>query len=455
MKILAFSLIIFLSLSLLSDIKFSAPEILQNANNETLVKINFSGDQEFLEEEISFYAYKSNNPFNQDGIKYTLLETLDKFQRLTIALDNTFLDDYLSFRLQIKNDTKKDIFIFLPSDARRVIAQRRANPGFKLPAKKIVGEPRIFEEKINTNTEENFILEEAVDETPVFEGTQVLEEPPNMLVEAEDVDTIWSVSRNLTNDYDANIYQIMWSLFISNPNAFIDGNIHKVRSDTDLIIPPEEVINSIDPMNAKDSINLMDPASNNINESSRLVLTVPEIDERDENLIQSERIPEDGLHSSDEIGSTQALTLMQDESPEALIKKNTRIINFEPSALQSARSTNQEDSSLSYRAITLIAFISLVIGFLVAVFLINRKSNTLSKGNTEIQAGEEPHEISIFDEDLSIENDKELQLLDLARTYIEMDAFEDAAKILDDLIQNSSDSRLIEDANTLKEKLIL
>ena len=45
--------------------------------------------------------------------------------------------------------------------------------------------------------------------------------------------------------------------------------------------------------------------------------------------------------------------------------------------------------------------------------------------------------------------------LPISRTYIEMDAFEDAAKILDDLIQNSSDSRLIEDANTLKEKLIL
>ena len=61
---------------------------------------------------------------------------------------------------------------------------------------------------------------------------------------------------------------------MSNPDAFIDGNIHKVRSDLDLNIPSANEIESVDSESAKESINFMDP---NIQKNdSKLILTSPE-----------------------------------------------------------------------------------------------------------------------------------------------------------------------------------
>ena len=58
-----------------------------------------------------------------------------------------------------------------------------------------------------------------------------------------------------------------------------------------------------------------------------------------------------------------------------------------------------------------------------------------------------------FQTNLSISNDIETHELDLVRTYIEMDDWDSAEKILDKLIANSTNEAIILDARSLlKEK---
>ena len=53
-------------------------------------------------------------------------------------------------------ETKKDIFIFLRSSTRRFLEKRKSNNDFKIPAKKIYGQPRVYEERA-LETESNLI----------------------------------------------------------------------------------------------------------------------------------------------------------------------------------------------------------------------------------------------------------------------------------------------------------
>ena len=58
-----------------------------------------------------------------------------------------------------------------------------------------------------------------------------------------------------------------------------------------------------------------------------------------------------------------------------------------------------------------------------------------------------------FQSNLSISNDIETKELDLVRTYVEMDDWDSAEKILDKLIANSTNESIISDARSiLKEK---
>ena len=259
---------------LFGQVKISAPDVSINNDGEAIIKIDFSASKTFEENELIFSTYKTSNPLDLTSIKFSLLENFENKQRLTIALKDSYLNDYFSFRLSFGESFKKDIFIFLPSDARRIISQRKQQTSFTLPAKKIVGEPEIFEPKDNNEPvlmaedidieEKDLDLDDQTEFTPITKST----------VYAEEIDTIWSVSKSLASSYDASIYQIMWALFMSNPDAFIDGNIHKVRSDLDLNIPSANEIESVDSESAKESINFMDP---NIQKNdSKLILTSPE-----------------------------------------------------------------------------------------------------------------------------------------------------------------------------------
>jgi FimV-like protein len=62
-------------------------------------------------------------------------------------------------------------------------------------------------------------------------------------------------------------------------------------------------------------------------------------------------------------------------------------------------------------------------------------------------------ENNTFQTNLSISNDIETQELDLVRTYIEMEDWDSAEKILEKLIANSNNEAIVSDARALlKEK---
>ncbi len=435
---------------LFGQVKISAPDVSINNDGEAIIKIDFSASKTFEENELIFSTYKTSNPLDLTSIKFSLLENFENKQRLTIALKDSYLNDYFSFRLGFGESFKKDIFIFLPSDARRIISQRKQQTSFTLPAKKIVGEPEIFEPKDNNEPvlmaedidieEKDIELDDQTEFTPITKNT----------VYAEEIDTIWSVSKSLAPSYDASIYQIMWALFMSNPDAFIDGNIHKVRSDLDLNIPSANEIESVDSESAKESINFMDP---NIQKNdSKLILTSPE---DSINYEENEPIIEDETEAIEsyidpvlnEVTEPIAQATSQ-ATPEKIVDANTSIVNLKASSDSNRQVSSSTDrSSMSLIIISLLSF---AFGVTIAYFLISRGKKTIKNNNDETDIQD-----SNLDTELSIENDDEMQQLDLARAYIEMGAFEDANKILDELQEASSSKRILDDIKVLQSKLEL
>ena len=435
---------------LFGQVKISAPDVSINNDGEAIIKIDFSASKTFEENELIFSTYKASNPLDLTSIKFSLLENFENKQRLTIALKDSYLNDYFSFRLSFEESFKKDIFIFLPSDARRIISQRKQQTSFTLPAKKIVGEPEIFEPKENNEPvllaedidieEMDLGLDDQNEFTPITKST----------VYAEEIDTIWSVSKSLASSYDASIYQIMWALFMSNPDAFIDGNIHKVRSDLDLNIPSANEIESVDSESAKESINFMDP---NIQKNdSKLILTSPE---DSINYAENEPIIEDESEATesyiDPVSNEITEPIPQATSqatPEKIVDANTSIVNLKASSDSNRQVSSSTDrSSMSLIIISLLSF---AFGVTIAYFLISRGKKTIKNDNDETDIQD-----SNLDTELSIENDDEMQQLDLARAYIEMGAFEDANKILDALQEASSSKRILDDIKVLQSKLEL
>ena len=435
---------------LFGQVKISAPDVSINNDGEAIIKIDFSASKTFEENELIFSTYKTSNPLDLTSIKFSLLENFENKQRLTIALKDSYLNDYFSFRLSFGESFKKDIFIFLPSDARRIISQRKQQTSFTLPAKKIVGEPEIFEPKDNNEPvlmaedidieEKDIELDDQTEFTPITKST----------VYAEEIDTIWSVSKSLASSYDASIYQIMWALFMSNPDAFIDGNIHKVRSDLDLNIPSANEIESVDSESAKESINFMDP---NIQKNdSKLILTSPEdfINyEEKEPIIENETEATESYIDPVLNEVTEPIPQATSQAtPEKIVDANTSIVNLKASSDSNRQvSPSTDRSSMSLIIISLLSF---AFGVTIAYFLISRGKKTIKNDNDEADIQD-----SNLDTELSIENDDEMQQLDLARAYIEMGAFEDANKILDELQEASSSKRILDDIKVLQSKLEL
>ena len=435
---------------LFGQVKISAPDVSINNDGEAIIKIDFSASKTFEENELIFSTYKTSNPLDLTSIKFSLLENFENKQRLTIALKDSYLNDYFSFRLSFGESFKKDIFIFLPSDARRIISQRKQQTSFTLPAKKIVGEPEIFEPKDNNEPvlmaedidieEMDLDLDNQTEFTPITKST----------VYAEEIDTIWSVSKSLASSYDASIYQIMWALFMSNPDAFIDGNIHKVRSDLDLNIPSANEIESVDSESAKESINFMDP---NIQKNdSKLILTSPEDSinySENEPIIEDESEATESYIDPDLNKVTEPIPQATSQAtPEKIVDANTSIVNLKASSDSNRRVSSSTDrSSISLIIISLLSF---AFGVTIAYFLISRGKKTIKNDNDEADIQD-----SNLDTELSIENDDEMQQLDLARAYIEMGAFEDANKILDELQEVSSSKRILDDIKVLQSKLEL
>ena len=442
----------FFSFSINASVIIGSPNVEINTEGLYLVKIKISSNNSIAEDKILLTNFKSDDELSDFEFEYQIFENLEDYIRLTLAISNTYPEDYISFRLSIKEELKKDIFIFLPQND--LTSSKQSEVSFKLPAKKIYGEPerydiaRILSEDQNyddSDTEENNTFSLA---KPI--NSQKGEINESLSIPSDEVETIWSVSTSVSKNYDASIYQIMWGFYLENPNAFIDEDINLVRGDVDLNLPSQELVASTSNVTAKESIAFMGSRQNLINEpliKPILKLTAPteifndsegggtdENTASSSNLISIQEIDNSGLTASE------------------IVQKNTSVISLNTeSDYSSASDIPSNARSFGLQDLFWVGLISLVIGFVIAYMLIKyRKSPVYTKSALEEDLLDENN---TFQTNLSVSNDIETQELDLVRTYLEMGDWQSATKILDKLIANSSNDSIVSEARLLlKEK---
>ena len=442
----------FFSFSINASVIIGSPNVEINTEGLYLVKIKISSNNSIAEDKILLTNFKSDDELSDFEFEYQIFENLEDYIRLTLAIPNTYPEDYISFRLSIKEELKKDIFIFLPQND--LTSSKQSEVSFKLPAKKIYGEPerydiaRILSEDQNyddSDTEENNTFSLA---KPINSQKEEINE--SLSIPSDEVETIWSVSTSVSKNYDASIYQIMWGFYLENPNAFIDEDINLVRGDIDLNLPSQELVASTSNLTAKESIAFMGSRQNLINEpliKPILKLTAPteifndsegggtdENTASSSNLISIQEIDNSGLTASE------------------IVQKNTSVISLNAeSDYSSASDIPSKARSFGLQDLFWVGLISLFIGFVIAYMLIKyRKSPGYTKSALEEDLLDENN---TFQTNLSVSNDIETQELDLVRTYLEMGDWQSATKILDKLIANSSNDSIVSEARLLlKEK---
>ena len=442
----------FFSFSINASVIIGSPNVEINTEGLYLVKIKISSNNSIAEDKILLTNFKSDDELSDFEFEYQIFENLEDYIRLTLAIPNTYPEDYISFRLSIKEELKKDIFIFLPQND--LTSSKQSEVSFKLPAKKIYGEPerydiaRILSEDQNYDdsvTEENNTFSLA---KPI--NSQKGEINESLSIPSDEVETIWSVSTSVSKNYDASIYQIMWGFYLENPNAFIDEDINLVRGDVDLNLPSQELVASTSNVTAKESIAFMGSRQNLINEpliKPILKLTAPTeiFNDSEGGGTEENTISSSNLISIQEIDNS-GLTASE------IVQKNTSVISLNTeSDYSSASDIPSNARSFGLQDLFWVGLISLFIGFVIAYMLIKyRKSPVYTKSALEEDLLDENN---TFQTNLSVSNDIETQELDLVRTYLEMGDWESATKILDKLIANSSNDSIVSEARLLlKEK---
>ena len=449
-------LILFLALfshSLYASIVIGSPNVEINSEGLYLVQIKIISTTNLAEDDISITNFKSNDDLSDFSFEFKIFENLQDYKRLTLALPSTHLEDYISFRLNIKNELKKDIFIFLPQND--LVPKAKSQVSFKLPSKKIYGEPQRYDLEKILSEESNYEDPEPSESNafslakPANDITEEAEDPKS--IPSDEVETIWSVSKSVSQNYDASIYQIMWGFYLENPNAFIDEDINRVRGDIDLALPSQELVASTSAISAKESVAFMDARNSQLKRSvikPILKLTAPV------EIFTDTEVMKDSINSSTSESQLDLVKEVDNSQLNAseIVEKNTSFIELKS---QSDFSTNANTSKNS-QAFDLwdlfwVGVLSLLLGFAIAYMLIrSSKRPTFTKAAVEEDLQDESN---TFQTNLSISNDIETQELDLVRTYIEMGDWESATKILDKLIANSTNDLIVSEAySLLKEK---
>ena len=449
-------LILFLALfshSLYASIVIGSPNVEINSEGLYLVQIKISSTTNLAEDDISITNFKSNDDLSDFNFEFKIFENLQDYKRLTLALPSTHQEDYISFRLDIKNELKKDIFIFLPQND--LVPKAKSQVSFKLPSKKIYGEPQRYDLEKILSEESNYEDPEPSESNafslakPANDITEEAEDPKS--IPSDEVETIWSVSKSVSQNYDASIYQIMWGFYLENPNAFIDEDINRVRGDIDLALPSQELVASTSAISAKESIAFMDARNSQLKRSAIkpiLKLTAPV------EIFTDTQAMKDSINSSTSESQLDLVKEVDNSQLNAseIVEKNTSFIELKSQSDFSINTnTSKNSQAFDLRDLFWVGVLSLLLGFAIAYMLIrSSKRPTFTKAAVEEDLQDESN---IFQTNLSISNDIETQELDLVRTYIEMDDWESATKILDKLIANSTNDLIVSEAySLLKEK---
>ena len=451
--------LVLFSYSINASVIIGTPNVEINPEGLYLVKIKISSSNSIAEDKILLTNFKTDDELSDFEFEYQIFENLEEYIRLTLAISNNYPEDYISFRLNIKEELKKDIFIFLPQN--NLASSKKSEVSFKLPAKKIYGEPERYDiarilsedqnyEDFDAEDNNSFSLAEPINFQKEESNIKNEEIDEQLSIPSDEIETIWSVSTSVSKNYDASIYQIMWGFYLENPNAFIDEDINLVRGDLDLDLPSKELVASTSHVTAKESIAFMSSKQNFINEpltKPTLKLTAPTeiFNDSEGGSTDKNTAPSSNLTSIQEIDNSE-LTASE------IVQKNTSVISLNAESDYSSASDIQRNAgSFGLQDLFWVGLISLFIGFVIAYMLIRyRKSPIYTKSALEEDLLDENN---TFQTNLSVSNDIQTQELDLARTYLEMEDWESAAKILDKLIANSSNDSIVSEARLLlKEK---
>ena len=434
-----FTLFFLIPVNITADALLSSPKLTLNSQGERVIEFKIQNSR-ISDDDILLKEYKSDEPLNQTYVAYTLLEDFSNYKTYSIVLSNSYDANYFNFKLVIKNELAKDIFIFLPSKINSSLQKNVPSKPFK---QNIENTRKSNEETITIQpTISENIVDEKIDET-------------TKIIKASEITTMWSIASNIQKESsDISIYQIMWSIYLGNKDAFIDGNINLVRNDRDLMIPSFTVMSGTSDSEARASILAMNESySLSIAPTikSLLVLTAPKIKESPKEVIKE--VVED-----QEVTNIDLNDDLQD--PKSIIEQNTKTLEMVVESkiakdlLQETKNIdNSESQEFNLTDLLFVAFVSILSGVLIALIYIQLKSRQSKKIDYDFEeAKDNSSSIQGLPKGLSIENNKDEQQLDLAVTYFEMGDLENSKSILDEIIRSSDNDKLKQDAQNLLDK---
>ena len=450
-RIVAFLLT--LSFGIQADIALSSPKVNVNEQGQFLIRFSVNSDSAIRSKDFVLNEYQSEIPLEDNLIAFTLFEEEGDTDKFTIALGNDYPEDYFSFQLVIKDELKKNVFIFLPSRYKSFSRQ----PAYEAPKETLnttiasSSADQLIEESLSESIQ---LIEDdlvAIDSS----SQDVNEQEEEVIIKSSEITTIWSLASSITAEVDADIYQVMWAIFLANEAAFIDGNINLVRADIDLVIPADSVLSNISSSFAKDSIQAMNSSTQRIgvskNIKSILTLTAPKDDI--EIVPTTSEVIEEIIEPIIQEPKTVDLANL---NPEDFIETNSKTIELgaenEPlEKLQEAASV--ESNAIGALDLLLVGLAALVVGFVIAIFYIQRNTKTsVSVIEEDIYDFDNPADaggIEGLPSGLSVKNDLDTQQLDLAMTYVEMGNLDDAKAILEALVNSTDDDNLKAEAELL------
>ena len=429
-KSFVFYFFLIISINIFADPLLSSPKIKLNSNDERVIDIKIENAY-LMDKDIVLNEYKSDLPIDKEKIIYTLIENFDSYQVLKIVLSDKYEEDYFSFQLKIKDDFQKDIFIFLPSKIRNLSAEMSISESV----------PRKLDSPLTKNIKE------------ISEEVEIKDEL--RIIEASEITTVWSMAEKIkSKSDDLSIYQIMWSIYLGNKDAFINDNINLIRKDIDINIPMNSEIRDISYQYAKDSILEMNEIYSSrfsLASKSLLVLTAPSVEDNQKLTAET---PNSKIENISIDGSL---------SPKELIEMNTRDLSVKvenqtaESFLEDVNDSKNisKDNNIGIVDILFISVISLVSGIFLALIFINLKNIRKSRNKIDYDFEEvrEDDSEKSMPSGLSVENNESQQQLDLAVMYIEMEELEKAKNILNELIQNSDEEAIVDQASGLISKI--
>ena len=427
-------------LYIFADVSLSSPKIKLNDKDQRIIEFKIENES-INDGDIILNEYKTNNPLDESSIAYTLINDYGNYQTFTIVLDDEYLEDYFSFKILIKENFAKNIFIYLPSKVRNTFNNSKPYKPERISSETTFSLAK-SRNVVSNKVEQVEKVEPEIQEIEIIKGSEIT--------------TVWSMAEKIKGqNQDISIYQIMWSIYLGNSKAFIDDNINLIRKDIDISIPTQSEMRQVSLEFAKDSILEMNNAFStgfSSASTSLLVLTAPTITDTFEKELENPVIEED-----------ENLSLDGNLSPKDLIQKNTKNIQLGIESevvdefLEKVAEPEEQIKKNNIEIIDLIfiSLISLISGILLALIYINLRKikSSRNKIDYDFEEAEEDNSNNIMPSGLSVENNEDQQQLDLAIMYFEMDDKKKAQNILNDIINKTDDELIKENALSLLNKI--